>query len=174
MIRVFKRNGNLSQTMKPIIIEWASCCIQFEIGTETVKILKLNKISQASEQIIMDLSESRELESKRIGEFRKELAMSKSTSRKKYGFSYDSNEKFFDERVDLGYGNSFHLLTSENILQMTIFETMVEFDIFYRDQKNCFSPLRNSLHDWRKIEPIRDTRYKKEKLKVQQDNLALF
>ena len=40
--------------------------------------------------------------------------------------------------------------------------------------KKCFSPLRISLHDWQKIETIRDTRYKKEKLKVRQDNLALF
>ena len=94
--------------------------------------------------------------------------------RKKYGFSYDSNEKYFDEYVDLGYGNSFHLLTSEHLLQMTIFEKMIEFDIFYRDPKKCFSPLRNSLDNWRKIETIRDRRYKKEKLKVQQDHLARF
>ena len=39
--------------------------------------------------------------------------MSKSPSRKKYGFSYDSDDKYFDEVVDLGYGNSFHLLTNE-------------------------------------------------------------
>ena len=99
--------------MKPIIIERASYCVQFEIGTEIAKILKFNKISQASEQIIIDLSEWRELESRRVREFTKKLAMSKSPSRKKYGFSYDSNEKYFDEVVDLGYGNSFHLLTSE-------------------------------------------------------------
>ena len=35
-------------------------CIQFEIGTETVSILKINKISQSSEQIVVDLSEWRE------------------------------------------------------------------------------------------------------------------
>ena len=57
---------------------------------------------------------------------------------------------------------------------MTIFEKLDEFDIFYRDPKKCFSPLRISLHDWRKIETIPDTSYKKEKLKVQEDNLALF
>ena len=57
---------------------------------------------------------------------------------------------------------------------MTTFEKMVEFDIFYRDPKKYFSPLRISLHDWRKIETIHDRRYKKEKLKVKQDNLALF
>ena len=51
---------------------------------------------------------------------------------------------------------------------------MVEFGIFYRDPKECFSPLKLSLHGWRKIETIRDRRYKKEKLKIQQDNLALF
>ena len=51
---------------------------------------------------------------------------------------------------------------------------MVEFDIFYRDSKKCFSPLRIYLDDWRKVETIRDTRYKKEQLKVQQDNSALF
>ena len=112
MRKFFRRNGSLSQTLKPIIIERESYCIQFELGTETVKILKFNKISHASEQIIIDLSEWRELESKRFREFRKELAMSKSRSRKKYGFSYDSNEKNFDETVDLRYGNNFHLLTS--------------------------------------------------------------
>ena len=57
---------------------------------------------------------------------------------------------------------------------MTIFEKLVEFAIFYRDPKKCFSPLRIALRDWRKNETIRDTRYKKEKLKVQEDNLALF
>ena len=57
MRRIFRRNGNLSQTLTPIIIERASYCIQFEIGTKTDKILKFNKISQASEQIIIDLSE---------------------------------------------------------------------------------------------------------------------
>ena len=57
---------------------------------------------------------------------------------------------------------------------MTVFEKLDEFDIFYRDPKKCFSPLRISLHDWRKIEKIPDTSYKKEKLKVQEDNLALF
>ena len=77
MRRIFRRNANLSKTLKPIIIERASCCIQFEIGTETVKILKFNKISQASEQIIINLSEWRELESRRVREFGKELAMSK-------------------------------------------------------------------------------------------------
>ena len=67
--------------------------------------------------------------------------MSKSTSRKKYGFSYESNEKFFEEVVDLGYENSFHSPTSEHLLQMTVFEKMVEFYIFYRDPNKCFSPL---------------------------------
>ena len=142
MRRIFRRNGNLSQHLKPIIIERASYCIQFEIGTETVKILKFNKISQASEQIIIDLSEWRELESRGVREFGKELAMSKSPSRKKYGFSIKSNENFFVEVEDLGYGNSFLLLTNEHLLQMTFFEKMVEFDIFYRDPKKCFSPLK--------------------------------
>ena len=41
------------------------------------------------------------------------MAMSKSPSREKYGFSYDSDEKNFDEIVDLGYGNSFHLFTKK-------------------------------------------------------------
>ena len=35
-------------------IEQSSYCIQFEIDTKTVKILKYNKISQASEQIIIE------------------------------------------------------------------------------------------------------------------------
>ena len=119
--RIFRRNGNLSQTLKPIIIERASYCIQFEIEIETVKILKFIKMSQASEQIIIDLSDWRELESRRVREFGKELAMSKSPSGKKYGLSYNSNEKYFDEIVDLGYIKSFHLLTSKHLLQMTIF-----------------------------------------------------
>ena len=57
---------------------------------------------------------------------------------------------------------------------LQLFEKIFEFDIFYRDPKKCLSPLRISLHDWRKIETIRERRYKKEKLKVQQNNLALF
>ena len=57
---------------------------------------------------------------------------------------------------------------------MTIYEKMGEFEIFYRDPKNCFSPLRFSLFGSRKIETICDKRYKKEKFKVQPDNLALF
>ena len=76
--------------------------------------------------------------------------------------------------MDVGYGNSFHLLTSEHLLQMTIFEKLVEFDIFYRDPKKSCSPLRIFLDDWRKIETICDRRYKKEKLKVIELNLALF
>ena len=144
---IFKRNGNPSQTLKPSVIERTIYCIYFKIGTKTVKILKFIKISQASEQIIRDLSEWRELESKRITEFGTELAMSKSCSRKKYGFSYYSNEKIFDEVVDLGYENSLQLFSSEHLLQMTIFE----FDIFYRDPKKCFSLLRIYLHDWQKL-----------------------
>ena len=145
-----KKRKSISN-LKPIIIERASYCIQFEIGTETVKILKFNKISQASEQIIIDFSEWRELESRRIREFRKELAKSKSPSRKKYGFSYDSNEKKFDEVVDLGYGNKFQLLTSDYL------------DIFYRDPKKCFSPLRISLCEGQKLKQfvIEGTRRKK-------------
>ena len=96
------------------MIEQASKCIQFKTVSETVKILKLNKISQSSEQIIIDFSEWRELESKRIGEIGKELAMSKSPSRKKHGFSFDSNEKFFDEIVDVGYGKIFNCLQLKN------------------------------------------------------------
>ena len=136
--------------------------------------LKLKKISQSSEQIIVDLTEWRELESKRIREFRKELARSKSILRKKYGISYDSNEKIFDENVDLVYENSFHLLTSEHLQQMTVFKKLIAIDVFYRDPKKCLSPLTNSQHDWRKIETIRDRKYTEEKLKVQQENLALF
>ena len=73
--------------------------------------------------------------------------MSKPPSRKKYGFSNDSNKKYFNAFVDLGYDHSFCLLTREHLLQMTIFEEMTEFNIFYRDPKKNFSPLRVSLHD---------------------------
>ena len=94
MSRIFKRNGNLSQTLNRIIIERASYCIQFELGIETVQMLKFNKISQASEKIIMDLSEWRELKSKRVREFIKELAKSKSNWRKTYSYdSYDQMKK---------------------------------------------------------------------------------
>ena len=168
MNKVFRGNINLSQKLKSIIIERASLCIQFEIGTKTVMFLKLKKISQSSEQTIIDLTEWRELESKRIREFRKELARSKSILRKKYGISND------DEDVDMGCGNKFHLLTSEHLQQMTVFKKLIEFDVFYRDPKKCLSPLTNSQHDWQKIETIRDRKYKKEKLKVRQENLALF
>ena len=82
MNKVFRGNVNLSQKLKPIIIERASLCIQFEIGTKTVMFLKLKKISQSSEQIIIDLTEWRELESKRIRESRKESARSKSILRR--------------------------------------------------------------------------------------------
>ena len=81
--RIFRRNGNVSQTLKPIMIERSYYCIQFQIGTKTAKIVKFKKSSEVSEQIIIDLSEWRELESRRVREFRKELAMSKSPSRKK-------------------------------------------------------------------------------------------
>ena len=101
MSRIFRTNGIVSQTLKPIIIERVSYCIQFEIGTETVKILKFNKNYQDSEQMIIDVLEWRELESRRVREFRKKVAMSKSPSRKMYGFSYDSNETCFDEVRDL-------------------------------------------------------------------------
>ena len=100
--------------------------------------------------------------------------MSKSHSRKNYGYSYDSNKKSVEKIVDLGYRNSFHMHKSEYLLQMTFFEELFEFNIFYRDPKKFFSPLRISLHDWQKIQTIRDRRYKKEKLKIQRDNLALL
>ena len=56
---------------------------------------------------------------------------------------------------------------------MSFFEQMVEFDIFYRDWKKCFCPLRISLHDMQKmkhfvIEPSR------KQLNIQQGNLALL
>ena len=37
---------------------------------------------------------------------------------------------------------------------MSVFDQMVEFDIFFKDPKKCFSPLGNSLHDWQKKEPF--------------------
>ena len=70
-----------------------------------------------------------------------------------YGFSYDSDKKYFDKVVDLGYGNSFQLLTPEHLVQVTIFEEMVVFDI-YRDPKKYFSPLILYLHDWQKMKQL--------------------
>ena len=60
--------------------------------------------------------------------------MSKSLSRRKYRFSYDSNEKYFDKVVDLGYGNSFRLLTSEHLLQM-IFENWLNLTSLQRSEE---------------------------------------
>ena len=128
------------------MIERASYCIQFQIGTKTVKILKFKMVSQSREQIIIDLLEWRELESKNLDNLEKNWLCLSHLREKKYGFSYDSNEKYFEEVVDLRYGNSFHLLTTENLLQMMVFEEKVEFGIFNRDPKKCFSPLRISRH----------------------------
>ena len=90
---ISKRKSNSKG--KFIIIERVSYCIQFDIGTKTTKILKFIKNSQDGEQIIIDFSDSRELESTRIRVLRKEWALSNSPSRKHYGFSKDSNEKQF-------------------------------------------------------------------------------
>ena len=68
--------------------------------------------------------------------------MSKTLSRKKYGLSYESNEKFFDEIADVGHGNSFHLLASDNLLEMIAFEEMVQFDTLYREPKKFSTPFR--------------------------------
>ena len=48
------------------------------------------------------------------------------------------------------------------LLQMKILKKKFEFDNFYRDPKKCFSLLGFSLLDWRKVESIRERRYKKE------------
>ena len=53
-------------------------------------------------------------EQKKIRDFRREVAMLKSSSRKKYGFSYDSNEKYCHDLVDLGYGNILRLLSTND------------------------------------------------------------
>ena len=63
------------------------------------------------------------------------MVMSKTHSKKEYGFSYDSNENFFDKIAGLRYGKNFYLLTKEVSLQLIVFEEMVELDIFYRDPK---------------------------------------
>ena len=77
--------------------------------------------------------------------------------------------------MDLVYGSNSHLFSSEHsLLQMIVMEKKINFDIYYRDPKKFFSTLRISLHDWRKIETILEKRYEKEKLNVQQGNLALF
>ena len=115
VINIFHFNWK-SRTVWFILLTWVKCleeteifskswnqskqngqsyCIQLEIGTKVVMILKFKKISQSNDQIVKDLSEWRELESERYGEFRKELVMSMSLLRKKYGFSYDSSEKIF-------------------------------------------------------------------------------
>ena len=81
--KISRRNGHLCQKLKPIIIERASYSIQFEIGTKTVNSLKFNKFSQSGEQIIIDFSESRAIESKRIGEIWKRIGYVLVTCEKK-------------------------------------------------------------------------------------------
>ena len=71
MNKTFRGNENLSQKLKPIIIEGASYCIQIEIGTETVKILKFNNIFQSSGQLIIDISDWRDSRAKELENFEK-------------------------------------------------------------------------------------------------------
>ena len=66
--------------------------------------------------------------------------MSMSPLRKKYGFLYDSSEKFFHEVVDLGYGNSFFLLTSKHLLQMTIYEKWMSLTYSTEIQRSVSFP----------------------------------
>ena len=157
--KIFRRKGNLSHKFKSTIKERASYCIHFETGTKGNKIIKFNKISQSSDQTLIEFLEWKELESKRIRQFIEEEDMSKSPSRNMYCFLYDSNEKYFVEIVYLGYGNSFHLLTTEHLHQMTVFEEMVEFDNFYRNPEKCFSSLRlpSMIHKKRKQFVIQGT-----------------
>ena len=91
--------------------------------------------------------------------------MSKSSSRKKIRVFIWFKFKKIDATWYLGYGNSFHLLEKENFLQMTIFEEMVEFDIFYRESKKFFDLLNFSLHNWRIVETIHDRCYRKDNLR---------
>ena len=60
----------------------------------------------------------------------------------------------------------------EHLLQMIAFEEMVEFYTFYRDPKKFFTPFRISLLEWQKIETICDSRYKREKKLIQQDDIS--
>ena len=98
-----------SRTVRFILLIWVKCLEETEIFSKSwnqskqngqsyciqLEILKFKKISQSNDHIVKDLSEWRELESERYGEFRKKLVMSMSLLRKKYGFSYDSSEKIF-------------------------------------------------------------------------------
>ena len=127
MSGILKRNGNLSQTSKPIIIERASYCIQFEVGTETVKTLKFNKTSQSSEKIIIGFSECREIESKKKENLEKNWQCLSHLREKSTDFHLIQTKK-----MDLGCGNSFHLLTADHLLQMTIVRKMFESYIFFR------------------------------------------
>ena len=43
MSKIFKKNGKISQKVKPIIIERVSDCIQFDIGTKLPKLSNLLK-----------------------------------------------------------------------------------------------------------------------------------
>ena len=66
--------------------------------------------------------------------------MSKTPSRKKYRFSYYSNENYLDETVDLRYGKCFHLLSSERFLQVTDFEQMVELTLSTDIRRSALVP----------------------------------
>ena len=51
----------------------------------------------------MNFQDEKDSRKTELENLEKEVAMSKPPSRKKYGFSNDSNEKYFDEIVNLGY-----------------------------------------------------------------------
>ena len=136
MGRILRRNRNLSQKLKPIIVERVSYCIQFELGTETVKILKFKKFSQASEQILIDLSVWRELESKRLGDLEKNWLCLSHLREQSTGF---------------------HMIQLKNLsMKFWIWDTEIvnSFQLLTTNPKKCFSPWRICLVDWQKIKTI--------------------
>ena len=77
-------------------------------------------MSQSIEQIIIDLSEWKELESKRIRELGKDFLEKK----------YDTNKKYLDEIVDLGNGNSLKKKVTTNSKINSIFVLLHIFTSF--------------------------------------------
>ena len=65
-----------------------------------------------------------------------------------------------------GIPTQLSLAYNQILLKITFFEEMTDFDIFFRDWKQCCSIFRNSLQDWQKIEPIRYRNYIKRKNRI--------
>ena len=148
--------------------------IQLEIGTKIVMFLKFKKISQSNDQIVIDLSEWREFESEIFREYRKELVMSKSPLRKSTVFHMIQVKNLWMNLWILDTEIVFFCLQVNIYYKWLFMKKWVSLKYSTEIRRIVSVPLRFSLFGSRKIETICDKRYKKEKFKVQPENLALF